>query len=251
MSGRKRSCSDVLNSQLGRRVAPYAVNLRREECDKVLMRQGLAATISVATQEQRTARPDGVGHAAPRPPPSYRTGRPPSRPQGRPRLAHGRRRLRRRPASAAPAPGPRAAWPARRCSGPGPTRRRWSTASPPPARSPSLALGLDAATAATYQAFLKLLRAWTAALAAALIVALRRRMQEDLAERFAVAGFAAFGVDGSRLQLPRTASNEARFSAPPKRREAEVEAEAKSPVEVEDRPPRPPAARRPTARRCG
>jgi hypothetical protein len=52
----------------------------------------------------------------------------------------------------------------------------------------------------------------------ALVAALRRRMREDLAERFAVAGFAAFGVDGSRLQLPRTASNEGRFSAPPKRR---------------------------------
>jgi Transposase DDE domain len=78
-------------------------------------------------------------------------------------------------------------------------------------------LGLDELTAATYQAFLKLLRAWTAALVMALIVALRRRMQQDLAERFTVAGFAAFGVDGSRLQLPRTASNEGRFSAPPKR----------------------------------
>ena len=61
------------------------------------MRHRLAATVSVATQEQRTARPDGVGHAAPRPSPCYRTGRPPSRPQGRTRLAHGRCRLRRRP----------------------------------------------------------------------------------------------------------------------------------------------------------
>jgi hypothetical protein len=80
------------------------------------------------------------------------------------------------------------------------------------------ALGLGAATAATYQAFLKLLRAWTATLAAALVAALRRRMRRDLGERFTTAGFAAFGVDGSRLQLPRTASNEGRFSAPPKRR---------------------------------
>jgi hypothetical protein len=80
------------------------------------------------------------------------------------------------------------------------------------------ALGLEAAVAATYQAFLKLLRAWSAALALALVAALRRRMREDLAERFEVAGLAAFGVDGSRLQLPRTASNEGRFSAPPRRR---------------------------------
>jgi Transposase DDE domain len=81
-----------------------------------------------------------------------------------------------------------------------------------------VASGLDELTAATYQAFTKLLRAWTATLVLALVVALRRRMQQELAERFTVAGFAAFGVDGSRLPLPRTASNEGRFSAPPKRR---------------------------------
>src|SRR3954454_22517101 len=81
-----------------------------------------------------------------------------------------------------------------------------------------VALGLDAPTAATYHAFLKLLRVWTAALVLALVVVLRRRMREDLGERFTTAGFAAFGVDGSRLQLPRTASNEGRFAAPPKRR---------------------------------
>lgn len=80
------------------------------------------------------------------------------------------------------------------------------------------ALGPGAAAAATYQAFTKLLRAWTAILVTALVVALRRRMREDLAERFEVAGFAAFGVDGSRLRLPRTASNEGRFSAPPRAR---------------------------------
>lgn len=75
------------------------------------------------------------------------------------------------------------------------------------------ALGLDADPAATYQAFLKLLRARTATLAAALVLALRRRMRAALADRFEVAGLAAFAVDGSRLQLPRTASNQARFTA--------------------------------------
>ena len=103
-------------------------------------------------------------------------------------------------------------------------------------------------TAATYQAFLKLLRAWTATLAVALVVALRRRMREDLAERFTVAGFAAFGVDGSRLQLPRTASNEGRFAAPPKRRS---KSKRRRRVPQGQAAPRPPAARRPTARRCG
>jgi hypothetical protein len=79
-------------------------------------------------------------------------------------------------------------------------------------------LGLSTLTATTYQAFLKMLRTWTLLLAAVLVVALRRRMQADLADRFLVAGFAVFGVDGSRLELPRTASNEAHFAPRPKRR---------------------------------
>ena len=79
------------------------------------------------------------------------------------------------------------------------------------------ACGLSELTAQTYQAFLKLLRAWTATLAMALTAALRRRMQDDLADRFRVAGFVVFGVDGSRRELPRTASNQRRFAARPKR----------------------------------
>lgn len=81
-------------------------------------------------------------------------------------------------------------------------------------------LGLDALTATTYQAFLKLLRAWTAAVAVVLIAALRGRLQGDLADRFQVHGFAVFGADGSRLELPRTASNEAGFAPRAARRAA-------------------------------
>lgn len=72
--------------------------------------------------------------------------------------------------------------------------------------------------ATSYQAFLKMLRTWTAALAIVLVAALRERMQTDLAERFTVYGFAVFGVDGSRLELPRTASNEATYSPAKTRR---------------------------------
>lgn len=78
------------------------------------------------------------------------------------------------------------------------------------------ALGLTEWTARTYQAFLKLLRVWTTVLAAALVLALRRRIQADLADRFLISGYAVFGIDGSRLELPRTVSNESRFAPRPK-----------------------------------
>jgi Transposase DDE domain len=70
----------------------------------------------------------------------------------------------------------------------------------------------------SYQAFLKMLQTWTVALTIALQAAFRQRMQTDLAERFTVHGFEVFGVDGSRLELPRTASHEQRFSPPSARR---------------------------------
>lgn len=72
--------------------------------------------------------------------------------------------------------------------------------------------------AGSYQAFLKMLITWTPNLIATLANALRRHMQTALAERFTVHGFAVFGVDGSRLELPRTKSNERRFSPDPSRR---------------------------------
>jgi Transposase DDE domain len=72
--------------------------------------------------------------------------------------------------------------------------------------------------AATYQAFIKMLMTWTVALSMTLIDAFRRRMQSDLSERFEVCGFQVFGVDGSRLELPRTESNEGRFSPAKARR---------------------------------
>jgi len=81
------------------------------------------------------------------------------------------------------------------------------------ARKVVMAMGILARIpAATYQAFLKMLTTWTVALSITLFDAFRQRMRTDLAERFEVCGFAVFGVDGSRLELPRTASNEQRFS---------------------------------------
>ena len=81
------------------------------------------------------------------------------------------------------------------------------------ARKVTMAMSLlPKVPAKSYQAFLKMLKTWTVTLTIALVAAFRCRMQTDLAERFEVCGFAVFGVDGSRLELPRTESNEQRFS---------------------------------------
>lgn len=66
--------------------------------------------------------------------------------------------------------------------------------------------------AASYQAFTKLLRRWTSHFVALLQAALRQRMQTALAERWLLHGFAVFGGDGSRVELPRTRSNEAAYA---------------------------------------
>src|SRR5206468_1340798 len=81
--------------------------------------------------------------------------------------------------------------------------------------------------AATYQAFLKMLTTWTVVLAAALFEVLRRRMRSDLAARLEVCGFPVFGVDGSRLELPRTESNEGRFSPAKARRPSRSKARSR------------------------
>ena len=81
------------------------------------------------------------------------------------------------------------------------------------ARKIVVVMGILTRTPATsYQAFLKMLNRWTVWLAVVLVAAFRQRMQTDLADRFKVAGFPVFGTDGSRLDLPRTESNETRFS---------------------------------------
>ena len=63
--------------------------------------------------------------------------------------------------------------------------------------------------AGSSQAFLKMLVRWTALLVVVVQAALRRRMQEALAASWRVYGFVVYGVDGSRVDLPRTKSHEA------------------------------------------
>jgi Transposase DDE domain len=67
--------------------------------------------------------------------------------------------------------------------------------------------------AETYQAFTKILRRWTDPLVAALQVALHQRMAETLSQYWQVSGFILFGIDGSRIELPRTRSHEQAYSS--------------------------------------
>jgi hypothetical protein len=93
-------------------------------------------------------------------------------------------------------------------------------------------LGLTPLTAATYQAFLTMLRRWTAVLAVAVVLALRQRLQRELPERYLVHGYVVFGVDGSRLELPRSGSNQDQFAPKAKaeaRRAAAAQKKADSP----------------------
>lgn len=63
----------------------------------------------------------------------------------------------------------------------------------------------------SYQAFMKLLARHSTLALFALIEALQRRMQQSLAESYRVAGYLAFGVDGTRVDAPRTHQNEQAF----------------------------------------
>ena len=66
--------------------------------------------------------------------------------------------------------------------------------------------------AGSYQAFMTLLGRWTSALADCFQQVLRRRMQQALPARWLLHGFAVFGTDGSRVELPRTRSNEEAYA---------------------------------------
>jgi hypothetical protein len=65
----------------------------------------------------------------------------------------------------------------------------------------------------SYQAFMKVLRKWTCELLLAVKPHLHAKMEQDLPGHFRVAGFVVMAVDGSRINLPRTESNQETFSA--------------------------------------
>jgi hypothetical protein len=66
--------------------------------------------------------------------------------------------------------------------------------------------------AGSYQAFIKLLRKWTEPLRKALTTAFRQRMMQTLAAVWRVEGWLVFAADGSKVDVPRTRNNEARYS---------------------------------------
>jgi hypothetical protein len=68
----------------------------------------------------------------------------------------------------------------------------------------------------TYYGFLKQLRKWHVELQLLCMGELRVLMKEDLFGHWKIAGFVIIAGDGSRIELPRTESNEAAFS--PKRK---------------------------------
>jgi hypothetical protein len=70
----------------------------------------------------------------------------------------------------------------------------------------------------TYHGFLKQLRKWHVELQLLCMGELRVLMKQDLFGQWEIAGFVVIAGDGSRIELPRTASNEAKYSPKRKRK---------------------------------
>ena len=65
----------------------------------------------------------------------------------------------------------------------------------------------------TYRGFMKMLDKWHVLLLLRVVMELRLRMEQELADQFQIAGFTVFAADGSRVQTPRTQSNQQAYSA--------------------------------------
>lgn len=72
--------------------------------------------------------------------------------------------------------------------------------------------------ATSYQAFTKMLRRWTSCFVELLQNTFRQQMQRQLPHLWTLYGYVVFGVDGSRIELPRTVANERHFSGNSRRR---------------------------------
>lgn len=72
--------------------------------------------------------------------------------------------------------------------------------------------GGDRKQATSYQAFLKILVRWTAPLVLGMQIALRKRMEMLSPDDWRVHGFVVFGTDGSKVEVPRTKSNQQAYA---------------------------------------
>jgi hypothetical protein len=70
----------------------------------------------------------------------------------------------------------------------------------------------------SYQGFIKALHKWKEKLFEVILPGLRNLMQQTAGDSWTVAGWVVFGVDGSRVQTPRTKANEAHFHPTKKRK---------------------------------
>lgn len=81
----------------------------------------------------------------------------------------------------------------------------------------------------SYQGFIKALHKWTAKLFEVILPQLRVRMRQIAGDCWTVAGWVVFGVDGSRVETPRTKANEARFHPTKKRKKKTRARKGKAP----------------------
>lgn len=81
----------------------------------------------------------------------------------------------------------------------------------------------------SYQGFIKALHKWKAKLFAVILPRLRDLMQQCAGDCWTVAGWVVFGVDGSRVETPRTKANEARFHPTKKRKKQQRSRKGKTP----------------------
>jgi hypothetical protein len=81
----------------------------------------------------------------------------------------------------------------------------------------------------SYQGFIKALHKWKGKLFAIILPRLRDLMQQCGGEYWTVAGWVLFGVDGSRVQTPRTKANEGRFHATKKKKKQKRARKGKAP----------------------
>ena len=68
--------------------------------------------------------------------------------------------------------------------------------------------GCEPKAATSYQAFTKILRCWTSTLVEVVQAGLRKRMLMLAKEYWRLNGYVVFGVDGSKVDLPRSRSNQ-------------------------------------------